>query len=87
MSIEEELVEARRQVAELQEELECSRIEHLDDTRLRATRCADELLTCALTINGLDETAGDELDIALDTVRRRAEEHGILRRRPPRAVR
>lgn len=86
MSTQEELAKARRQVVELQEELEGARVDHLNDARQRAIRCADELLTCALTINGLDETAGEELDIALDMVRRRAEEHGILQRRPPRAV-
>ena len=30
--------------------------------------CADELLACAITIAGLDETGSDELDVALDMV-------------------
>ena len=83
MTIEEELAEARQEVTELEAELENAHIEHLSDAQRRARCYADELLTCAITIAGLDETNRNELDIALDVVRARAEDHGILRRRPP----
>jgi hypothetical protein len=86
VTADEELAEARRQVSELQDELADAYREQLAHAQRLAIACADELLTCAITIAGLDETGRDELDIALDTVRGRAEEHGILRRRPPRAV-
>jgi hypothetical protein len=86
VTADHELAEARAQVAELQAELENAHLEHLAHARRVAVMCADELLACAITIAGLDETGSNELDVALDMVRRRAEEHGILRRRPPRAV-
>ena len=86
MTAQEELAEARARIAELEADLANAYIEQENDARRRANDLADELLTCAITIAGLSETEVDELDIALDTVRHRAEEHGILRRRPPRAV-
>jgi hypothetical protein len=86
VTADEELAEAKRQVTELQDELADAYREQLDQAQRLAVACADELLACAITIAGLDETGRNELDIALDTVRRRAEDHGILRRRPPRAV-
>lgn len=86
MTTDDELAEARARIAELEAEVENNYGEELADAQRRAVACADELLRCAVTIAGLGETARDELDIALDMVRGRAEEHGILRRRPPRAV-
>lgn len=86
MSAPDELADARERIADLEAELRNAHIEQENDARRRANDLADELLTCAITIAGLSETAVDELDIALDTVRRRAEEHGILRHRPPRVV-
>lgn len=86
MTADEELAETRARVADLEAELENAYGEELAGAQRRAIACADELLRCAVIIAGLGETARDELDIALDMVRSRAEEHGILRRRPPRAV-
>lgn len=86
MTVEEELAEARERIADLEAELDNAYGEQINDARRRAITYADELLTCAITIAGLDDAAPDELDLALDIVRQRAEEHGILQRRPPRAV-
>ena len=86
MTVHDELAQAKERIADLEAELSNAHGEREYDARRRADDLADELLTCAITIAGLSETAVDELDIALDTVRRRAEEHGILRHRPPRAV-
>jgi hypothetical protein len=86
VTADEELDEARARIADLGAELENAHGEQLADAQRRAITYADELLTCAITIAGLGESALDELDIALGIVRRRAEEHGILRPRLPRVV-
>jgi hypothetical protein len=68
VTTEEELAEARARIADLEAELENAHFEQLNDAQRRAIAYADELLTCAITIAGLDDTALNELDIALDVV-------------------
>jgi hypothetical protein len=85
----DELRQARRTIKELHEELRHEENERLDDTRRRASLCAEELLTCAATLAGHpseDRISRNELEIALAIVRRRAEERWLLQRRTPRSA-
>lgn len=88
MDDQRRLSEALRAAEDLRAELGNAHAEQISDARRRAQLYADELLTCALTVAHLEGRglAGVELDIALDWVRSRAEEVGLLQRRPPRPV-
>lgn len=84
----ESLEQALEAVKDLRGELANARAEQVSDAHRRAQFYADELLTCALTIARLEGGDGDgiELDVALEKVRSRAKEHGLLQHGPPRAI-
>lgn len=75
-----------RKLADVEEDFESTMTEFLGSAQLRAQRLADELLTATIDIVGLSGSSRDELDVAIEVLRSRADEHGLLRRRPPRSV-
>ena len=83
---QQQLSDALRDVSDLREELASAHHEQLAGAERRARLHVDELLTSAIDIAGLDDSGRSELDIALELVRSRAEEVGLLQRKPPRPV-
>lgn len=78
--------ELERTLADAKDDLESTTAEFLASAQLRAQRLADELLTSTIDIVGLSGSSRDELDVAIEVLRTRADEHGLLRRHPPRSV-